>query len=252
MAITLIESNPTFTKERVGDKTHSLEIAELFCNTIQGEGVNIGMPATFLRLKDCTLDCVWCDTASVWKFGNWYTHNEIFKMFEENDMIDKFRKGQHLVLTGGSPLKQQLSLINFIEKFIDKYRFKPYIEIENEVVLNPSDNLIRLVDCWNNSPKLSNSGMDSSKRLKPELLQKMNELDNSWFKFVVKDEKDWGEIENDFLPYINIESVILMPCGENRQELELTRDNAVSMAIEYNVRFSSRLHIDLYDKKCGV
>jgi len=137
MPVTLIKSNPEFKKERTTDRIESLEIAELFGNTVQGEGINTGVPATFMRLTNCTLDCIWCDTTSVWKYGNWYTHEEVFELFEQFDLISKFKSGQHLVLTGGSPLKQQLSLVKFIDKFIEKYGFKPYIEVENEVVLKP-------------------------------------------------------------------------------------------------------------------
>ena len=80
MPITLIESNPTIKRDRVGAKEDNLAIAELFGNTVQGEGINAGVPATFLRVKDCTLDCVWCDTQSVWRFGNWYTHTEMIQL----------------------------------------------------------------------------------------------------------------------------------------------------------------------------
>jgi len=252
MPITLIESNPKFVKERNGDKIQNLEISELFCNTVQGEGINVGVPSTFLRLKDCTLDCVWCDTAAVWKFGNYYTHNEVFELFEKNNMINEFKNGQHLILTGGSPLKQQLSLIEFINQFKSKYDFKPFIEVENEVVLRPNTELISLVDCWNNSPKLSNSGMALNKRWKPELLLLMNNLEDSWFKFVVSTDEEWEEIKRDFLPYVSQSKIILMPKGENQIELAQNREIVAEMAVKHGVRMTDRMHITIWDKKTGV
>jgi 7-carboxy-7-deazaguanine synthase len=251
MPVTLISSNPTFTKDRVGSKTDCIAIAELFGNTIQGEGINAGVPATFLRVKDCTLDCVWCDTLSVWKFGNWYTHEEVFEMFEKFNLIEAFRNGQHLILTGGSPLKQSKTLVTFIEKFIERYSFKPYIEVENEVVLMPGE-LTLYVDCWNNSPKLANSGMEKSKRLKPEYLKYMSRQNNSWFKFVISSRSDWDEIVEDFLPHIKKEQIILMPCGENQIELNSSRELVAELAVEHAVRMTDRLHVTIWDKKTGV
>jgi 7-carboxy-7-deazaguanine synthase len=252
MPVTLIKSNPEFKKERTTDRIESLEIAELFGNTVQGEGINTGVPATFMRLTNCTLDCIWCDTTSVWKYGNWYTHEEVFELFEQFDLISKFKSGQHLVLTGGSPLKQQLSLVKFIDKFIEKYGFKPYIEVENEVVLKPVIGLVQHVDCWNNSPKLANSEMARNKRLKPDLLEYMNTLPNSWFKLVISSLKDWEEIEEDFLPHISKDRIIVMPCGETREELSQTRELAADVAVMHNLRLTDRLHITIWDKKTSV
>ena len=251
MPKTLISSNPGFKKDRIGDRSQNLAIAEHFVDTIQGEGTNAGRPASFLRLKDCTLDCVWCDTASVWRFGNWYTHEEIFQMWEENGVIESFKNGQHLVLTGGSPLKQQQSLLNLILKFIEKYGFKPYIELENECVLMPGE-IVKYVDCWNNSPKLNNSGMKRLSRWHPDVLEYVSSLSNSWFKFVVESTAEWEEIEKDFLPYIKKEQIIIMPEGENQEQLNKTRSVAAEMAVKYNVRMTDRLHVTIWDKKTGV
>jgi organic radical activating enzyme len=252
MPLTLIQQKPDFVKKVEGDR--KLSISELFSNTIQGEGVSVGVPATFLRLEGCTLLCSWCDTLDVWNKGNEYTFDEIFTMFEEHNLIDKFLKGQRLVLTGGSPLKQQEQLVNFIRAFQDKYFFKPFIEVENEVVLDPTIEFIELVDQWNNSPKLANSGMKERVRYKPELIKRIANLPNSWFKFVVDCEEDWQEINQFFLApdLISRSQVIVMPKGMTKEELGLTREITVDMAIKYNVRFSDREHINIWNKKTGV
>ena len=36
-------------------------IIEIF-DSIQGEGLNLGKQATFIRLAGCNLNCPWCDT----------------------------------------------------------------------------------------------------------------------------------------------------------------------------------------------
>jgi organic radical activating enzyme len=250
MPITLIEQLPTFEKKVEGYK--KLSISELFCDTLQGEGINTGMTATFIRVEGCTLDCVWCDTQEVWRYGNEYSFDEIFILFESVGLIERLRNGQSFVLTGGSPLKQQFQLVEFIKEFIQKYGFKPYIQIENEAVLMASPEMDEFVDCWNNSPKLSNSGMKERVRLKPNIIQHLSTRDNSWFKFVITSEKDWEEIERDYLPHIKKSQIILMPEGVTQDELNRNRGFVADMAIKNEVRYCDRLHVVLWNRKTGV
>ena len=157
MSKVIISANPDFKKE-VPATDRYLEVAEFFCDTIQGENF-IGWPSAFLRVQNCTLNCTFCDTKEVWRCGNPYTFDELFELIDKSDLIRKFSEGQHLVITGGSPLLQQDKLVSFLKEFIQRYGFKPYIEIENECTLFPEQALIDLTDCWNNSPKTSNSGI---------------------------------------------------------------------------------------------
>lgn len=252
MPITLIDQKPTFNKKVEG--TDKLAIAEMFSDTLQGEGPNAGIPSTFVRLQGCTLQCVWCDTLDVWPHGNEYSFDEIFALFESVDLITRLKEGQHLILTGGSPLKQQIRLLGFIKQFTLRYGFKPYIEVENEAVLMPHPELEKLVDWWNNSPKLENSGMKERVRIKPEVLKYMGSLSNSIFKFVVTKEEDWHEIYTDFIDsgFITKNKIVLMPEGQTQDELLRTRVLTADLAIAHGVRFMDRLHVIIWNKKTGV
>jgi len=251
MPKTLIQQKPTFEKKVEGNR--KLSIAEMFCDTIQGEGVTAGKLATFIRLQGCTLLCKWCDTLDVWPEGNEYSFGEIINIFNENDLRQKFlNREQHLILTGGSPLKQQDRLVEFLQELGAKYGFYPYIEVENEAVILPSYPLTRIVSQWNNSPKLSNSGMKPRVRIKSEVLRATASLRNSWFKFVVSSKEDWNEIEKDFLPHISLTQVILMPEGQTQEELNQKREFVADLAISKGVRFSDRLHVTIWNKKTGV
>lgn len=255
MSKQLIQADPTRVKSTEGiDKDRSLKVSEYFFDTIQGEGVSTGVPAAFLRLTDCTLDCVFCDSSSVWKYGNLYSFDELFQMMEESGLVEQLQHGVHLVLTGGSPLRQQKQLVDFLIEFYDKYEFLPFIEIENEGTLVPSEDMINLVSQWNNSPKLENSENKKKARYKPEIIKQLSQLDNSWFKFVISEEANWNEIEEDYLKpgLIKREQIILMPEGENQARLNLTREMAASIAIREGVRFSDRLHVTIWDKKTGI
>lgn len=254
MSVVLIQSNPTIARELPANPDEILHIAEFFYDTVQGEGINIGVPAAFLRLQHCTLSCVWCDTKQVWRYGNPYSFAELCTMIEVSGLLQKLRNGQHLVLTGGSPLRQQTALIYFIRYFNNIFGFTPYIEIENECTLMPSVFFEIYVSCWNNSPKLSSSGNRRSERYKPVILSKLASYENSWFKFVVSCVTDWEEIRMDFLDtnLISKDQIILMPQGATREELFKNRQVVVDMAIKYSVRYSTREHIVLWDKMTGV
>jgi 7-carboxy-7-deazaguanine synthase len=252
MSRMIIEANPAFRKVAF-ETDRFIDVAEFFCDTIQGENF-VGWPSAFLRLQHCTLKCTFCDTRGIWKCGNPYTYEELFSLMEEADLIRKFTEGQHFVITGGSPLLQQDKLVQFLKEFIQKYGFKPYIEIENECTLLPEHELIDLIDCWNNSPKTNNSGVALRIRYKPAIVKKLASLKNSWFKFVVSCEEDWLEIKKDFLDIglIKKSQVVLMPLGASREELSKNREFILNIAVRENVRYSTREHVVIWDKKTGV
>lgn len=252
MSKIIIEANPAFQKI-VSETEHFVDVAEFFCDTIQGENF-VGWPAAFLRVQHCTMNCTYCDTKEVWRFGNPYTFDELFGLMENADLILKFKEGQRLILTGGSPLLQQDKLVLFLQEFINRYKFKPYIEIENEATLMPKEPFIELIDCWNNSPKLISSCMNINARYQPVILIKLSSLKNSWFKFAVSREEDWKEIKEEFLDtnLIKKNQVVLMPLGATREELFKNREYVLNMAVRENVRYSTREHVAIWDKKTSV
>lgn len=73
--------------------------------TIQGEGPNVGMPAVFVRLGGCNLQCPGCDTE--------YTNGSAWERIDS--ILTRIRaafgdyKGSRLVvITGGEPFRQNL------------------------------------------------------------------------------------------------------------------------------------------------
>lgn len=253
MSTQLISAFPTFEKSGTGS-INELNVSEFFYDTVQGEGIYTGQPASFLRLQGCTLNCIYCDTEEVWREGNPYTTKELIDLITKSELLHKLANGHHLVITGGSPFLQQFALIHFLQELIDTIGFTPFIEIENECVRKPLNDLLLLVSCWNNSPKLSNSGNSRFARYKPDVIGITAALKNSWFKFVVTCEEDWEEIQMDFLDtnLILLRQIILMPEGQTREEIAKHSSFVVDMAIKHHVRYSDRLHIQLWNKKTGV
>jgi 7-carboxy-7-deazaguanine synthase len=117
------------TNEIVGKKyfkdapADSLFVTSMFF-TLQGEGPYAGMPALFIRLAKCNLDCSFCDT--FFDDGDWMTYAEISKKAHETILafwqdqgkevpnwaveqqhVGKMYPNIVLVMTGGEPLIQE-------------------------------------------------------------------------------------------------------------------------------------------------
>ena len=68
-------------------------LREIF-STVQGEGRNTGLPATFIRFAGCNLSCPWCDTSR---------HTR--EMLTAGEIMATVRKmnNRAVVVTGGEP-----------------------------------------------------------------------------------------------------------------------------------------------------
>jgi len=242
-------------------KETKLSVSEVFYS-IQGEGVTTGYPSVFVRLGGCNLMCggmgtqfdgelhndaTWrCDTIEVWMKALSKPITEILN--EEHHQALKNKA--HLIITGGEPLMQQTAIVNFILHLKEIYP-DLYIEIETNGTIKPNDELKLLVNQWNCSPKLANSGNDISMYLNRTTIVEFNKL-NTQFKFVVTTEEDWREIQNIYLPLIDKDKVWLMPSGENQELLNNSKQVVAELVKENYLKFTNRLHIEIWNKKTGV
>jgi 7-carboxy-7-deazaguanine synthase len=239
------------TKEFVYED-NSLVISELFYDTIQGEGIHTGVPAVFIRLAGCTLSCSFCDSKNTWNEGKRLGYTELLELMRTFGIVDRLRAGHHLVITGGSPLKQQQSIICFLEAFFAAHQFRPFVEMENECVIVPTVRMLRYVDCWNNSPKLSSSGNPVADRYKPDTIRFLNMCAvDSWYKFVIGSEADWKEVDEYFIRtgLVGKERIILMPMASSREELHMKQEEVVKLAVRNGVRYGTRLHVELWNTR---
>lgn len=232
----------------------SLNVSEFFFDTIQGEGLNLGVPAAFLRLAGCPVDCKFCDTAEVWKSSQKVKISWLYDQIEETGLLEKLVDGDEiLVITGGSPLLQQKNLAVLLEMIQDSHDFYPWIEVENECSLVAGPEIVKYVSAWNNSPKLSNSGVPEERRYNPKAFVSLYGHPCT-YKFVVKDEEDWQEIEEKYIKpgYVRKSSIVLMPMGASQKEYFENREKVVELAVRCGVRYSPREHIAIWDKKTGI
>ena len=229
-----------------------LIVAEVF-NSIQGEGQTMGVPSVFLRLGGCNLLCkseTWiCDSIEVWQKGKAIPFPEIF----DTENLNKLRDGFHLIITGGEPLIHDSALIDFLNWFSETNGFLPTIEIETNGTILPSFDLTDLIYYWNVSPKLKNSGEPYAKRMNEIALDRLKQLgERTIFKFVVTNQMDILEMLEEYGSFINMNQIVLMAAGSNREELDKVRKTVAEICIQFNFRYSERLHIVIWNQKTGV
>tara|TARA_R100000935_G_scaffold28725_3_gene49121 strand:+ start:3369 stop:4100 length:732 start_codon:yes stop_codon:yes gene_type:complete len=241
---------------------NKLAISEVFYS-IQGEGKTVGIPSVFVRLGGCNLMCggmgtqfdgelhngaEWrCDSVEVWMKAK----SKEFKDILPDDCIKAIKNNAHIILTGGEPMMQQAGLEEFIKYIKHNINANAYFEVETNGTIMPNEFLLYHIHLWNCSPKLNNSGMDKAMAFKADVLKTLDSK-NTIFKFVVNAEKEWEEIQNDYLPIITREKVYLMPAGENQELLNVNKERVVELAKDNYLNFTTRLHIEIWNKKTGV
>ena len=81
------------------------KILEIF-HSIQGEGRYAGVPQVFVRLFECNMHCVWCDTP-----GSIGDGKREYKEMSLEDVVaqvnDNFDNAHSVSITGGEPLLQK-------------------------------------------------------------------------------------------------------------------------------------------------
>jgi 7-carboxy-7-deazaguanine synthase len=120
------------------DDGRVLQVNEIFYS-IEGEGLRVGQPTTFVRLSKCNLRCFFCDTE--------------FDTYEEMAIAQVVAEvGRHsaqwVCLTGGEPLGQNITPLCEALKEAG-YR----VHVETNGTVDPDPELYNLIEHWTVSPK---------------------------------------------------------------------------------------------------
>ena len=214
--------------------------------SLQGEGPSAGEPALFLRLGNCNLSCVWCDTRHSWDWDTFDKAEEV----ENVDAADLCARllGQlpdtvHLlVLTGGEPLLHQ-TVVAPILRDLQTRRPDLRVEVETNGTIVPTSALIDIVRLFVVSPKLQNSGVPEKRRLRVPVLQTFAALP-SVLKFVVTGPDDVAEAarisDNAGFPG---DRVWVMPETTSAEDIGALVAALAPAAISSGFKVSSRLHV---------
>jgi organic radical activating enzyme len=244
-------------------KEKSLEDGEIFVGDLHAEG-----KATWT-----------CDSTSQWLWrGEDKEFQYLIDRWKEQGIYDDIKNGTiHIIWTGGEPTIKghQEAIVNFHKYWLlqvdpsttlpgKEYAWRlpendlivrhNYNEIETNGTVVIEDDLFKIIDQINCSPKLSNSGLPSKQRIIPGAIERIMEHSNYQFKFVISTEDDVKEIFRDFIVPFNIplKNVVCMPGLDDAADFEERTQFCLELAKKYRFRGLTRLHIAAWDKTVNV
>lgn len=232
---------------RAGD-TATLVVSEVFGPTLQGEGPSAGQRAAFVRLGRCHLACSWCDTPYTW---DWEHHDpaEELTTMEVPDVLAALDAmgADLLVVTGGEPLLQQRHLPALLEEAKGRGWT---VEVETSGTVAPTLPA-GLVDRFNVSPKLANSGMPEGRRYKPEVLRTFQASGQAVFKFVATGPADLDEVAS-VVAECGLRPVWIMPEGTDAAVVLARMQELAPAVLERGWNLTPRLHVLLWGDHRGT
>lgn len=178
-------------------KEKTVRINEIFYS-IQGEGIQIGIPTVFIRTQGCNLSCSWCDTVYAKDFENG-------KDMKVSGIIKKVKKypAKYVCITGGEPLLQKN--MKFLINKLLKLGYNVSLETNGSLALKDlPKKLFVSMDVKCPSSKMEN-------RMILENIKKLKKTEQ--LKFVLKDKKDYDYAKNIIKKYKPGCSIIFMPVG---------------------------------------
>ena len=224
-----------------------MRIAEIFYS-LQGEGSLVGVPSVFIRASGCNLRCAWCDTP----YASWQPEGMEQDLGQILSAVGSFHAARHVVVTGGEPM-----IAPEIVPLTGRLR-----ALGLHITVETAGTVFQPVECdlMSISPKLANStpsGPWSARhdklRIQPPVLEELMARYPYQLKFVIEKPADLEEVWALVTELrADRERVILMPEGVDRDQLRERSVWLAEIAKDEGVRFSPRLHVELWGNQRGV
>ncbi len=223
-----------------------MRINEIFYS-LSGEGTSMGVPAIFVRLSGCNLNCSYCDTQYAQEYREDLRVTQIVLRLQLNPIVP-------LIITGGEPLVQADEVGNLV--FATSGR---RTEIETNGSIDPPKSWFKDVGCWSVDVKCPSSG-PSYGSFKTKWLKRLRKQDQ--LKFVVGTQEDLDFVKG-FLNGMTLKpTVLISPMASillnkkegiieeywNREWLQ----EVAEFCKEQNARMSLQLHKIIYGDRKGV
>lgn len=226
----------------------TLVVSEVFGPTLQGEGPAAGRPAGFVRLGRCNLACGWCDTPYTWDWDRFDPATELTTTAVPDILARLDAMGVDLVVvTGGEPLLQQRHLPPLLAGARERGWT---VEVETAGTLAPGPGT-DLVDRFNVSPKLANSGMAGERRYRPDVLRAFQSTGRAVFKFVVAGPEDLPEADA-IVAECGLSQVWVMPEGTDAPTVVARLAELAPHVVARRWNLTPRLHVLAWGDRRGT
>ena len=230
------------------------------------------------HVKELPVVDIGCDASASWAAR--YKHlvdwdpvdviaKKILSYTPEGKWVCSTGQDIHLIITGGEPLMWQRQLQQLIRQ--PAFNDLKNITFETNCTQPWKDNFDKFMHgltagdytkhpvhvTWSTSPKLSISGEEWTKAIRPGVAYQYSQIPNThlYFKFVIEDEKDLEEVDLARKQYADAgvkADIYLMPLGATVEGQAKTSKQVAEICLQYGYKFSPRLHVDLFGNKWGT
>ena len=214
-----------------------ISISETF-TSIQGEGLDVGTPAFFIRTGKCSVGCKFCDTKYAW-------HTK--KTVEIEKIVQKAKSSglSEVIITGGEPLEEEnlplLIKLHSKEELIKRITIETCGHIFKS---NLPEEKLKIVL----SPKPPTMGV----KFPEEPIKKfLRTYKRTYIKFAVFSEKDFETIKNFAFKNSELikEPIVIQPLETPFEEYRETCRRVTQMVLEdtkfvnkFSVRIIPQVH----------
>lgn len=182
-----------------------MRVCEIF-HSLQGEGVDIGLPTVFVRAVGCNLRCGWCDTKYAYEGGAEWNLEKLDKRIASY-------KCRRVSLTGGEPLLQADAPVIISHLLKEGYEVSVEtngsLPVKDAIALDKAGRLRISMDV-----KCPSSKMDGKMRL--ENLSDLRDRDQ--VKFVLRDMKDYAHARAVIRDHPTKAAIIFQPVWGRRPD----------------------------------
>lgn len=157
--------------------------------SLQGEGINTGKPAYFLRIGGCEMGCFFCDVKESWDASK-------HSLTQVKDVVKRIsdNPAKAVVITGGEPLLYNL---DYLCAELHKQNISLFLETSGSEPLSGTWDWICVSPKKNHPPK-------------PEIMQIASEL-----KIVIFNDEDFGWAEQNAKLVSHETALLLQPEWSN-------------------------------------
>ncbi len=254
--------------------SRAVPVSELFLS-FQGEGVNLGRRALFLRLMHCNLTCGYasvptsedaridgsmlCDTEYTWNrakpgFGEGVRHLTPQEIWDELVRLDPSSGDPAItpvdlvVASGGEPLLRQ-DVLTYLATQAEATGRR--MEIETNATITPTAELVSTGVSCNAGLKLATSAVPRSKRIKEDAISAIQASGRARWKFVVTGEQDLAEI-TQLQHQFGLTEVWLSPEGRTPAEVLRRMRMVADAALRHGWNLTTREHILIWGDQRGT
>lgn len=217
-----------------------------------------------------------CDSKYAWdkdflRFQRKMTAKGLADLIIEHSEADDQAPVRDLIFTGGEPMLHQLFMVEVLQELAMMESKVDYVTFETNGSIPPRDDFIPSLQAvslhgefhylFSFSPKLAISGEPKEKRVNLAAVEpfiELNEMDEAGctFKFVARGmDEDFEEIKEILKVYGLHHSdpeVMVMPVGGTLGLYEENCRPVAEMCIKHGMRFSPRMHLNIWGNQVGT